>query len=181
MGKSLHPITNWPTYNKSLINRGSLTFWVDTEAKLVPPRPSWAAGPQPTLHRPDHLYLPDAQGDFQSHFASNSGTTRLPVRVDERTALSTGTMKVVYTAVPQRRDLRPSYRFDWPQCIWGRRVEGQKTRCREATYLAQLGYHLCGWRLRQQSQPSAYLAQRGNSLYSASQKRGIMGKGTSEK
>ncbi|MCF5899640.1 IS5 family transposase [Aeromonas veronii] len=32
MGISLHPITNWPQYNKSLINRGSLTFWVDTEA-----------------------------------------------------------------------------------------------------------------------------------------------------
>ncbi|WP_368158061.1 IS5 family transposase [Aeromonas sp. R10-2] len=32
MGTSLHPITNWPTYKKSLINRGSLTFWVDAEA-----------------------------------------------------------------------------------------------------------------------------------------------------
>ncbi|WP_421224188.1 IS110 family transposase [Aeromonas enteropelogenes] len=32
MGTSLHPITNWPKYNKSLINRGSLTFWVDAEA-----------------------------------------------------------------------------------------------------------------------------------------------------
>lgn len=32
MGTSLHPITNWPTYNKSLINGGSLTFWIDTEA-----------------------------------------------------------------------------------------------------------------------------------------------------
>ena len=32
MGASLHPITNWPLYNKSLLNRGSLTFWVDTEA-----------------------------------------------------------------------------------------------------------------------------------------------------
>ncbi len=32
MGTSLHPITNLPQYNKSLINRGSLTFWVDTEA-----------------------------------------------------------------------------------------------------------------------------------------------------
>ncbi|WP_429103209.1 IS5 family transposase, partial [Aeromonas veronii] len=32
MGTSLHPITNWPQYNKSLINRGSLTFWVDAEA-----------------------------------------------------------------------------------------------------------------------------------------------------
>ncbi len=32
MSTSLHPITNWPQYNKSLINRGSLTFWVDAEA-----------------------------------------------------------------------------------------------------------------------------------------------------
>ncbi|MFB2829378.1 IS5/IS1182 family transposase, partial [Aeromonas jandaei] len=32
MGTSFHPITNWPQYNKSLINRGSLTFWVDAEA-----------------------------------------------------------------------------------------------------------------------------------------------------
>ena len=32
MGKSLHPITNWSQYNKSLISRGSLTFWVDAAA-----------------------------------------------------------------------------------------------------------------------------------------------------
>ncbi len=32
MSTSLHPITNWPKYNRSLINRGSLTFWVDTGA-----------------------------------------------------------------------------------------------------------------------------------------------------
>nr|BBV20731.1 IS5 family transposase [Escherichia coli] len=25
-------ITNWPTYNKALINRGSITFWLDDEA-----------------------------------------------------------------------------------------------------------------------------------------------------
>ncbi|MFB2905580.1 transposase, partial [Aeromonas jandaei] len=31
MGSSLHPITNWPQYNKSLINRGSLTFWIDAK------------------------------------------------------------------------------------------------------------------------------------------------------
>ncbi|MEN7445253.1 transposase, partial [Escherichia coli] len=24
--------TNWPTYNKALINRGSITFWLDDEA-----------------------------------------------------------------------------------------------------------------------------------------------------
>lgn len=32
MGKSLHPITNWSQYNKSLISCGSLTFWVDASA-----------------------------------------------------------------------------------------------------------------------------------------------------
>ncbi|MCF5869624.1 transposase, partial [Aeromonas veronii] len=32
MSTSLHPIINWPQYNKSLINRGSLTLWVDAEA-----------------------------------------------------------------------------------------------------------------------------------------------------
>nr|WP_139709061.1 IS5 family transposase [Aeromonas allosaccharophila] len=31
-GHFASPITNWPQYNKSLINRGSLTFRVDTEA-----------------------------------------------------------------------------------------------------------------------------------------------------
>jgi len=38
MGTSLHPITNWSKYNKSLINRGSLTLldwcrspWTATE------------------------------------------------------------------------------------------------------------------------------------------------------
>lgn len=32
MGKSLHPVVNWSQYNRSLIHRGSLTFWVDSEA-----------------------------------------------------------------------------------------------------------------------------------------------------
>ena len=32
MAKQTFKITNWPTYNKALINRGSLTFWLDEEA-----------------------------------------------------------------------------------------------------------------------------------------------------
>ncbi|MND56505.1 Transposase DDE domain protein [compost metagenome] len=32
MGKARHPISNWSQYNKSLIKRGSLTFWVDEDA-----------------------------------------------------------------------------------------------------------------------------------------------------
>ncbi len=31
MAKQKFKITNWPTYNKALINRGSLTFWFDNE------------------------------------------------------------------------------------------------------------------------------------------------------
>ncbi len=31
-GKAKVQITNWPTYNKALINRGSITFWLDDEA-----------------------------------------------------------------------------------------------------------------------------------------------------
>ncbi len=32
MGKALHSISNWPQYNKSLVKRGSLIFWVDEMA-----------------------------------------------------------------------------------------------------------------------------------------------------
>ncbi|VGH97973.1 transposase [Klebsiella pneumoniae] len=31
MAKQKFKITNWPTYNKALINRGSITFWLDDE------------------------------------------------------------------------------------------------------------------------------------------------------
>ena len=32
MPKPRYKTTNWKQYNKSLINRGSLTFWIDEEA-----------------------------------------------------------------------------------------------------------------------------------------------------
>ncbi|SLZ39197.1 IS903D transposase [Klebsiella variicola] len=32
VAKKKFKITNWPIYNKALINRGSLTFWLDDEA-----------------------------------------------------------------------------------------------------------------------------------------------------
>lgn len=32
MGKAKHKIINWPEYNQSLRNRGSLTFWMDEAA-----------------------------------------------------------------------------------------------------------------------------------------------------
>nr|AKN39844.1 Mobile element protein [Vibrio tasmaniensis] len=32
MPKPCYKTTNWKQYNQSLINRGSLTFWIDEEA-----------------------------------------------------------------------------------------------------------------------------------------------------
>lgn len=32
MGKARHNISNWGQYNRALVNRGSLTFWMDEEA-----------------------------------------------------------------------------------------------------------------------------------------------------
>ena len=32
MGKARHNISNWRLYNGALLNRGSLTFWVDEQA-----------------------------------------------------------------------------------------------------------------------------------------------------
>ena len=54
MAKQKFRITNWPTYNKALINRGSLTFWLDDEtihcgvrisARLSLPEKERATGP----------------------------------------------------------------------------------------------------------------------------------------
>ncbi|MCF1439245.1 MAG: transposase, partial [Shewanella sp.] len=32
MGKSTRKITNWKQYNQALVNRGSVTFWLDESA-----------------------------------------------------------------------------------------------------------------------------------------------------
>ncbi len=32
MGKAKHKISNWQQYNQALVNRGSLTVWMDDEA-----------------------------------------------------------------------------------------------------------------------------------------------------
>ncbi|MBO2608561.1 IS5/IS1182 family transposase, partial [Shewanella algae] len=32
MGKSERNITNWKQYNQALVNRGSVTFWLDEAA-----------------------------------------------------------------------------------------------------------------------------------------------------
>jgi hypothetical protein len=42
-------VTNWHTYNKALINRGSMTFWLDDEAIQV------SGMSQQRLHHADGL------------------------------------------------------------------------------------------------------------------------------
>ena len=32
MGKSKSKISNWSTYNKAMVNRGSIMFWIDDKA-----------------------------------------------------------------------------------------------------------------------------------------------------
>ncbi|EEA2131843.1 hypothetical protein GJ824_20195, partial [Salmonella enterica] len=39
VAKQKFKIANWPTYNKALINRGSLTFWLDDEDWYQPSTP----------------------------------------------------------------------------------------------------------------------------------------------
>ncbi|MCG9695336.1 transposase, partial [Vibrio sp. Isolate22] len=47
MPKPRYKTTNWKQYNQSLINRGSLTFWIDEEAIS-----GWAQSKQNKRGRP---------------------------------------------------------------------------------------------------------------------------------
>ena len=70
----LHPITNWPTYNKSLIAVVLTTFWVDAEAMN-----NWfhhghhGRRGRSQLYTDQTMHLPDAQGDFQPPFGHHPG------------------------------------------------------------------------------------------------------------
>lgn len=60
--------------SKSLMSRSWFTFWVDADAMnnwFYHDHHAW-----PAPHRSDHLYLPDAKGDFQSHSADYLRVTR---------------------------------------------------------------------------------------------------------
>jgi len=50
MPEPRYKTTNWKRYNQSLINRGSLTFWIDEEAIS-----GWAQSKQKKRGRP-HLF-----------------------------------------------------------------------------------------------------------------------------
>lgn len=81
MAKQKFKITNLPTYNKTLINRGSLTFWLDDEvikAWYESAMPSSRGRPQRysdlaitivlVIKRVSRLTLPAAQGFIDSIF-----------------------------------------------------------------------------------------------------------------
>lgn len=91
MAKQKFKITNWPIYNKALINRGSLTFWLDNEAIQA-----WYESSTPSSRgRPQHysdlvittvlvikrvfrLTLRAAQGFIDSIFALMNVPLRCP-------------------------------------------------------------------------------------------------------
>lgn len=84
-------ITNWPTYNKALINRGSITFWLDDEAiqtRYESATPSSRGRPQRysdlaittalVIKRVFGLTLRAAQGFIDSIFTHDECSVALP-------------------------------------------------------------------------------------------------------
>ncbi|MDK8106059.1 transposase, partial [Klebsiella pneumoniae] len=97
MAKQKFRITNWHTYNKALINRGSLTFWLDEQAikSWYDTSPSSARGrPQRysdlaittvlVIKRVFRLTLRAAQGFIDSIFA----LMNVPLRCPDYTSVS---------------------------------------------------------------------------------------------
>ena len=97
MAKQKFRITNWSTYNKALINRGSLTFWLDDEAIQAwyeSATPSSRGRPQRysdlaittvlVIKRVFRLTLRAAQGFIDSIFA----LMNVPLRCPDYTSVS---------------------------------------------------------------------------------------------
>nr|UGK56699.1 IS5 family transposase ISPan1 [Escherichia coli] len=91
VAKQKFKITNWPTYNKALINRGSITFWLDDEAiqaRYESATPSSRGRPQRysdlaittvlVIKRVFRLTLRAAQGFIDSIFFSDERSATLP-------------------------------------------------------------------------------------------------------
>lgn len=139
MGKSLHPITNWHQYNRSLIDRGSLTFWVDADAL-----DNW-------FHQ-DHY---GRRGRSQRYtdqtictFLMLKGILSLTLRATQRLLDALFALMNVPLCAPdypcvskagphgegglsaalQGAHHRSGYRFNWSKGVWRRRVASKKTR-----------------------------------------------------
>lgn len=97
MAKQKYKITNWKTYNKALISRGSITFWLDDEAIQAwydSVAPSSRGRPQRysdlaittvlVVKRVFRLTLRAAQGFINSIFA----LMKVPLRCPDYTGVS---------------------------------------------------------------------------------------------
>lgn len=91
MAKQKYKITNWKTYNKALISRGSISFWLDDEAIQAwygPAIPSSRGRPRRysdlaittvlVVKRVFRLTLRAAQGFIDSIFSLMGGSATLP-------------------------------------------------------------------------------------------------------
>ncbi|HGF6151954.1 TPA: transposase, partial [Escherichia coli] len=101
VAKQKFKITNWPTYNKALINRGSITFWLDDEAIQAwyeSATPSSRGRPQRysdlaittvlVIKRVFRLTLRAAQGFIDSIFS----LMNVPLRCPDYSCVSRGTV-----------------------------------------------------------------------------------------
>ncbi len=96
MAKQKFKITNWPTYNKALINRGSITFWLDDEAIQARYESATSSRGRPqrysdlaittvlVIKRVFRLTLRAAQGFIDSIFA----LMNVPLRCPDYTSVS---------------------------------------------------------------------------------------------
>ncbi len=81
-------------------------------------------GTQPAQHRPEHLYLPDAQRIFSLTLRATQGLLdslfELPLCVPEYSCVSkrARTVKVAYWQPPQGADHRPGYRLNGSESVW---------------------------------------------------------------
>ena len=140
MGKSLHPITNWPTYNKSLINRGSLTFWVDAEAMN-----NWFHHGHHGRRGRSQLYTDQTictflmlKGIFNLTLRATQGLLdslfelmNVPLCAPDYSCVSkrARTVTVAYRQPAKGRMNRsqfPGHRLYWPEGIWRRRGKVRK-------------------------------------------------------
>jgi hypothetical protein len=68
VAKQKFKITNWPTYNKALINRGSITFWLDSSRGRPQRYSDLAITTVLVIKRVFRLTLRAAQGFIDSIF-----------------------------------------------------------------------------------------------------------------
>ncbi len=124
MPKPRYKTNNWKQYNQALINRGSLTFWIDEEAIS-----EWKQEKQNKRGRPRvfsdlaittalmvkrifSMPLRASQGFMDSVFQ----LAQLPLRCPHHSCISRRVKDVNVSF--KTKDSAPCYRCYWPQGLW---------------------------------------------------------------